>query len=82
MALPIGIYSAVRQYSFGDYVATFVGFIGLAIPSFMLALILMYFGFTLFNANIGGLFSDEFAEAPWGAGQALGSDEAPTAAGA
>jgi peptide/nickel transport system permease protein len=64
-ALPIGIYSAVRQYSFGDYVATFVGFIGLAIPSFMLALILMYFGFTFFNLNIGGLFSDEFAEASW-----------------
>jgi peptide/nickel transport system permease protein len=64
-ALPIGVYSAVRQYSFGDYVATFIGFIGLAIPSFMLALILMYFGFTLFNANIGGLFSDEFAEASW-----------------
>jgi peptide/nickel transport system permease protein len=66
VALPIGIYSAVRQYSFGDYIATFVGFIGLAVPSFMLALILMYLGFTLFNANIGGLFSDEFAEAPWG----------------
>lgn len=65
VALPIGIYSAVRQYSIGDYIATFVGFIGLAVPSFMLALILMYFGFTLFNANIGGLFSDELAEAPW-----------------
>mgnify|MGYP005815010455 CR=1 FL=1 len=65
VALPIGIYSAVRQYSVGDYIATFVGFIGLAVPSFMLALILMYFGFTLFNANIGGLFSDELAEAPW-----------------
>jgi peptide/nickel transport system permease protein len=65
VALPIGIYSAVRQYSVGDYIATFVGFIGLAVPSFMLALILMYFGFTLFNANIGGLFSDEMAEAPW-----------------
>jgi len=65
VALPIGIYSAVRQYSIGDYIATFVGFIGLAVPSFMLALILMYLGFTLFNANIGGLFSDEFAEAPW-----------------
>lgn len=64
-ALPIGVYSAVRQYSFGDYVATFIGFIGLAIPSFMLALILMYFGFTFFNANIGGLFSGELAEAPW-----------------
>jgi peptide/nickel transport system permease protein len=66
VALPIGIYSAVRQYSIGDYIATFVGFIGLAVPSFMLALILMYLGFTLFNANIGGLFSDELAQAPWG----------------
>ncbi|HTX55046.1 MAG TPA: ABC transporter permease [Candidatus Baltobacteraceae bacterium] len=65
VALPIGIYSAVRQYSLGDYVATFVGFIGLAIPSFMLALILMYLGFTFFDLNIGGLFSDELAEAPW-----------------
>ena len=65
LALPIGIYSAVRQYSVGDYVATFLGFIGLAVPSFMLALVLMYFGFTLFGWNIGGLFSDEFVEAPW-----------------
>ncbi len=65
VALPIGIYSAVRQYSFGDYVATFIGFIGLAIPSFMLALILMYLGFKYFNANIGGLFSEQYAQAPW-----------------
>lgn len=65
VALPIGIYSAVRQYSMGDYVATFIGFIGLAVPSFMLALILMYLGFTMFNLNIGGLFSDQYAEAPW-----------------
>ncbi len=65
VALPIGIYSAVRQYSVGDHIATFVGFIGLAVPSFMLALILMYLGFTLLNANIGGLFSGEFAEASW-----------------
>jgi peptide/nickel transport system permease protein len=65
LAMPIGIYSAVRQYSIGDYVFTFIGFIGLAVPGFLLALILMYFGFTLFNANIGGLFSPEFADAPW-----------------
>ncbi len=65
LALPIGIYSAVRQYSVGDYLATFVGFIGLAVPSFMLALILMYLSFKFFNANIGGLFSDRFVEAPW-----------------
>jgi peptide/nickel transport system permease protein len=65
LALPIGIYSAVRQYSVGDYLATFVGFIGLAVPSFMLALILLYVGFKFFNANIGGLFSGEFDRAPW-----------------
>ena len=65
LALPIGIYSAVRQYSAGDYVATLLGFIGLAVPSFMLALVIMYFGFTLFNVNVGGLFSPGVAEAPW-----------------
>jgi peptide/nickel transport system permease protein len=65
LALPIGIYSAVRQYSVGDYLATFVGFVGLAVPSFMIALILMYVGFRYFGANIGGLFSDRFVEAPW-----------------
>lgn len=67
MALPIGIYSAVRQYSFGDYLFTFLGFVGVAIPSFLLALVLMYLGFVLFNANVGGLFSPRFAEAPWSA---------------
>jgi peptide/nickel transport system permease protein len=65
LALPIGIYSAVRQYSIGDYLATLIGFIGLAVPSFMLALVLMYLGFTLFNASIGGLFSPELQDAPW-----------------
>jgi peptide/nickel transport system permease protein len=67
LALPIGIYSAVRQYSPGDYVATFIGFIGLAVPNFLLALVLLYLGFTLFNANIGGLFSPELQDAPWSA---------------
>ena len=67
LALPIGIYSAVRQYSPGDYVATFIGFIGLAVPNFLLALVILYLGFTLFNANIGGLFSNEFQDAPWSA---------------
>ena len=65
LALPIGIYSAVKRYSIGDYVATFIGFIGLAIPGFMLALIVMYVGFKYFNANVGGLFSAEYANAPW-----------------
>jgi peptide/nickel transport system permease protein len=66
IALPIGIYSAVRQYSIGDYVATMVGFIGLSIPNFLLALILMYTGFRYFGLSVGGLFSAEFAQAPWG----------------
>ncbi len=66
LALPIGIYSAVKRYSIGDYIATFIGFIGLAIPGFMLALIVMYVGFKYFNANVGGLFSAELADAPWG----------------
>jgi peptide/nickel transport system permease protein len=65
LALPIGIYSAVRQYSPGDYAATFVGFIGLAVPNFLLALVLLYLGFVFFNAHIGGLFSLEFQDAPW-----------------
>lgn len=71
LALPIGIYSAVRQYSIADYFFTFVGFIGLAVPSFLLALILMYFGFTLFDANIGGLFSPEYQVAPWSWGKVM-----------
>jgi peptide/nickel transport system permease protein len=65
LALPIGIYSAVRQYSVGDYAATFIGFIGLAVPNFLLALVILYFGFTLFNAHVGGLFSPELQDAPW-----------------
>ncbi|MDQ6669544.1 MAG: ABC transporter permease [Chloroflexota bacterium] len=65
VALPIGIYSAVRQHSILDYVFTFIGFIGLAIPNFLLALLVLYFGFKYFNANIGGLFKPEFADAPW-----------------
>jgi peptide/nickel transport system permease protein len=67
LALPIGIYSAVRQYSAGDYVATFIGFIGLAVPNFLLALVLLYFGFILFNAHIGGLITPEMQDAPWSA---------------
>jgi peptide/nickel transport system permease protein len=65
IALPIGIYSAVRQYSIGDYAATMLGFIGLSIPNFLLALILMYAGFRYFGMSVGGLFSAEFAQAPW-----------------
>lgn len=65
LALPIGIFSAVKRYSIGDYIFTFIGFFGLAVPGFMLALIVMYVGFSYFGANVGGLFSADYAEAPW-----------------
>lgn len=65
VALPIGIYSAVRKYSIGDYVVTTLGFIGLATPNFLLALVLMYIGVVHFGADVGGLFSSEYQNAPW-----------------
>ncbi len=71
VAFPIGIYSAVRQYSPGDYVATFFGFIGLATPNFLLALILMYISFRFFNQSVGGLFSPEFKDAAWSWGRVV-----------
>jgi peptide/nickel transport system permease protein len=65
IAFPIGIYSAVRQYSPGDYLFTFIGFIGVSVPSFLVALIAMYIAFRYFNTTITGLFSSQFVNAPW-----------------
>ncbi len=65
VAFPIGVYSAVKKYSVGDYVATTLGFIGLATPNFLLALILMYVGVVYFGSDVGGLFSNEYKNAPW-----------------
>jgi len=65
VAMPIGIYSAVRQYSFSDHAFSAVGYIGLATPNFLLALILMYLGQKWFGQSVGGLFSPEFQDAPW-----------------
>ena len=65
VAFPVGIFSAVRQYSIGDYVSTIIGYIGLATPNFLLALILMYIAFRYFNQSVGGLFSPDYADAPW-----------------
>ncbi len=64
IALPTGIYSAVRQYSPGDYALTFLGFLGVSIPSFLLALVIMYLAKRWFGLNIAGLFSPEFATMP------------------
>jgi peptide/nickel transport system permease protein len=69
VALPIGIYSAMRRHSPGDYFFTFIGFIGLAVPNFILALALMYFGYKYFGQSVGGLFSQQYVEAPWSWGK-------------
>jgi len=65
VAIPIGIYSATHQYGIGDILFTFIGFIGVATPSFLLALILMFVSLTYFGTSPGGLFSPEFIDAPW-----------------
>jgi peptide/nickel transport system permease protein len=65
VAVPIGIYSATHQYSLFDYLWTFVGFIGVATPSFLLALVFIYLAFKWFNMSAIGLFSPEFEGAPW-----------------
>ena len=66
VALPIGLYSAMRQYSIGDYAATTIGFLGLAVPDFLLGLFLMVMAFQQFGIVAGGLFSPEYAKEPWG----------------
>ncbi|HEX2619612.1 MAG TPA: ABC transporter permease [Phototrophicaceae bacterium] len=71
IALPIGVYSAVRQYSAGDYLATFIGFIGVAVPDFLISLVLMYIAFKYFNQSVGGLFSPEFENADWSWGRVV-----------
>jgi peptide/nickel transport system permease protein len=70
-AIPIGIFSAVRQYSLQDYLATTIGFIGLAVPDFLLALVMMYFAWDLWGFSIGGLFSPEYVTAPWSWGRVV-----------
>jgi peptide/nickel transport system permease protein len=64
-AIPVGIFVAVKQYSLADYIFTFLGFIGLAVPGFLLALVLMYISFHYFGIKVGGLFSPEYVLAPW-----------------
>lgn len=65
VALPIGILSAVRQYSFADYFFSFIGFLGLATPGFLIALVLMFLSFKYGGVSLSGLFSPEFENAPW-----------------
>jgi peptide/nickel transport system permease protein len=69
VAIPIGIYSAMRRNSIGDYAASFVGFLGQAIPDFLFALVLMWLAFFYFDMSVGGLFSPEYENAPWSLGK-------------
>ena len=71
VAFPIGIYSATHQYSIGDYGLTFLGFLGLATPNFLLALVLLYFANVHFGTSIGGLMADEFIDQPMSLDKAL-----------
>lgn len=65
VAFPVGIYSAVKQYSLGDYLFTFLGFVGVSLPAFLLALVVMYIHFRYLGVTLGGLFSSEYVNAPW-----------------
>jgi peptide/nickel transport system permease protein len=71
VALPIGIYSATHQYSFGDYLMTFIGFIGISLPGFLIALVLMYGVFATTGVAITGLFSPQYMNAPWSVDKAI-----------
>ncbi|MCD7060599.1 ABC transporter permease [Pelagibacterium xiamenense] len=65
IAIPVGVYSATRQYSVFDYVFTIFGFLGKGIPDFLLALVLMWIGFAYLQMDVGGLISPQYENAPW-----------------
>lgn len=65
LAIPLGIYSAIKQYSVADYLFSVIAYLGLAIPNFLLALVLLYINITYLGTSVGGLFSAEFVRAPW-----------------
>jgi peptide/nickel transport system permease protein len=71
ISIPIGVYSALKQHSVGDYAFTILGLAGVSVPSFMLALVLMYLAFSKFGVDVGGLFSPQYEGAPWSLGKML-----------
>ncbi len=71
VSIPVGIYSATHQYSIGDFAFSGISFLGMSIPQFLLALILMYLAYKYFNLNIGSIFSPQYATAPWSIGKFL-----------
>jgi len=71
VGLFVGVYSATRQYSTLDYAFTTLGFIGLSVPNFLLALLFIFIGIKYFNVNIGGLVSAQYVTAPWSLAKTL-----------
>ena len=71
VSFPIGVYSATHQYSWGDHSLTFIGFLGLATPNFLLALVLLYLANVWFGTEIGGLMDDRYLDQPWSFGKFL-----------
>ena len=71
VSFPIGVYSATHQYSWADHSLSFVGFLGLATPNFLLALILLYLANVWFGTSIGGLMDPQYVDQPWSVGKAL-----------
>ncbi len=71
LAIPIAIYAAIRRHSLADYSLTILSYLGLALPNFFLALIMLYVSVTIFDGSVGGLFSKEYAEQPWSWGKVL-----------
>jgi peptide/nickel transport system permease protein len=69
IAIPLGVFSAVRQYSLGDQIITTISFIGLGMPGFLLALLVMFFAVVVLGQDIGGLFSQQYINAPWSWGR-------------
>ena len=71
LAIPIGIISAVKQYSWVDYIFTFFSYLGVGTPNFLLALVIMWMVFAYFGMSITGLFSPDYVEAPWSVGKVV-----------
>lgn len=71
VAIPLGVYSAVKQYSLGDQIITTISFIGLGMPGFLLALLILFFAITVLNQEATGLFSSKYVDAPWSTGRVL-----------
>jgi peptide/nickel transport system permease protein len=69
VAFPIGVYSATHQYSLSDYTLTFLGFLGLATPSFLFALVLVYLAHVWFGISVGGLMDPQYVNKPWSWGK-------------